>query len=106
MQRDAQKVEGRLAVNRLRDLTRRWGSGKRSFGARSCLMLARRTSDVFSISATRMIYRVSTSTSVTGRTWIERKRARCRAAMSWYSAWTASARESSRNSLYMLWLSE
>ena len=36
------------------------------------------------------------------RTWIERKRARCLAAMSWYKLFTASARLRSRNSLYML----
>jgi hypothetical protein len=34
--------------------------------------------------------------------WIERKRARCLAAMSWYKLLTASARLRSRNSLYML----
>lgn len=50
-----QNVDGRLAVKRLRVLTTRCGSGKRSLGVKSCLMLARRTSDVFSISATRMI---------------------------------------------------
>ena len=36
------------------------------------------------------------------RTWIERKRARCLAAISWYKLLTASARLRSRNSLYML----
>ena len=44
------------------------------------------TSSFFSISATRRI-------------WTFLKRARCRAAMSWYIDSTASARESARNSL-------
>lgn len=35
-------------------------------------------------------------------TWIDRKRARCRAAKSWYKARTASVRDISRYSLYML----
>jgi hypothetical protein len=44
------------------------------------------TSSFFSISATRRI-------------WTFLNRARCRAAMSWYMASTASARERARNSL-------
>lgn len=40
------------------------------------------------------------------RTWMDRKRARWRAAISWYRAWTASQRDISRYSLYMLWVPE
>jgi len=47
------------------------------------------TSSFFSISATRRI-------------WTFLNRARCRAAMSWYMASTASARDRARNSLTML----
>ena len=44
--------------------------------------------------------------NVIERTWIERKRARCLAAISWYKLLTASARLRSRNSLYMLCVPE
>jgi hypothetical protein len=40
------------------------------------------------------------------RTWIDRKRDRCLAAMSWYIASTASVLDISRYSLYMLWVPE
>lgn len=39
-------------------------------------------------------------------TWMELKRALWRAAISWYRASTASVRDISRNSLYMLWVPE
>lgn len=39
-------------------------------------------------------------------TWMDLKRARWRAAMSWYRASTASVRDISRYSLYMLWVPE
>lgn len=40
------------------------------------------------------------------RTWTDLKRDRWRAAMSWYRASTASVRDISRYSLYMLWVPE
>lgn len=43
---------------------------------------------------------------VGGRTWMDLKRARCLAAMSWYMLLTASALDKSRYSLYMLWVPE
>jgi len=47
-----------------------------------------------------------TCTKLKQHTWIERKRARCLAAISWYKLFTASALVSSRNSLYMLCVPE
>jgi len=58
---------------------------------RSCLMYGRLTSSVF-------------SSSTTLRMWIDLKRERCLAAMSWYRASTASVLDISRYSLYMLWV--
>lgn len=40
------------------------------------------------------------------RTWMDLKRERWRAAMSWYRASTASVRVRARSSLYMLWVPE
>ena len=108
-----QKVAGRRATNVERDFVTRWGNGNFKPGSKSCLMYGRRTSAVFSISTTRRIYQGQTfniqimPTNERGEhTWIERKRAQCLAAISWYMLLTASALVRSRNSLYMLWVPE
>jgi hypothetical protein len=58
--------------------------------------------DLFAVWSARSI---GTRTQIK-HTWIDRKRDRCLAAISWYIASTASVLDISRYSLYMLWVPE